>query len=111
MSDITRIIIGRAERVGQSWAETHDNNPNVRIYRDRFRAAWVGIETYDVEYYDSPSCLHHGTSGEHPGALCVDDAIVFLNGTTWDVDVPDGDWPDYDVHCAHCGDLIHAGTE
>jgi hypothetical protein len=109
MNDITRIIIGSAEPVPTALADQWQREgAAVRIYRDANRGTWMGVETFDIEYYDSPSCLHHGTSGEHPGAMCLGDAIVFPDGTTWDVEGP-SDWPDYDVHCAHCGDLIHIG--
>lgn len=112
MSDFVAIIIGRAERCGQTFADTWADRPDrVRIYRDRFGAGWVGTETDEIRYYDSGSCLHHATDATWPGAMCVGDARVFPDGTTWDVVDPADDWPDYDVHCEHCGDLIHAGGE
>lgn len=112
MSDNVAIVVGRAERCGQTFADTWEGRPDrVRIYRDRFGAGWVGTETYDVLYFDSPSCLHHGTADVWRGAMCIGDARVFPDGCTWDVVDPSDDWPDYDVHCEHCGDLIHEGRE
>lgn len=108
---VTRIVVGIAERCDADWADTADGSAWVRIYRDASGGAWMGTDTDEILYYDSPSCLHHATSGEHPGALCLGDAIVFPDGTTWDVSRPDGDWPDYDVHCDHCGDVIRADDD
>jgi hypothetical protein len=58
----------------------------------------------DRDYYCSATCCHDGRPGGlndplDPGASC--------ESGWW----PCPCWPDYDVYCASCNELLHAGED
>ena len=109
-----RIIIGTA------FAYPNDGATTVRWYKDAEGVSYIGHETNDVEYFCGSYCLDLELAAQD---LPVERDTIVLDSTrhvseigtititTLDIERSVlGDMPDYDVHCHHCGDLLHRGV-
>lgn len=115
---IHAITTGIAMPIGATDAQRWEADAApIRIYRDERGGYWVGTDTSDIAYYCDAMCMGDALRDDHN----VDTATilpvghhVFPSGTTDDavtVEWGPATWsmPDYDVHCASCGDAIHMG--
>lgn len=106
--------------VGSAFAYPNDGATTVRWYKDTEGVSYIGHETLDVEYFCNGFCLDlelaaRDLPGEADSFVVPGTRHVSENGTiivtTYDVDRGVAhEMPDYDVHCVHCGDLIHSVT-
>lgn len=102
---------------------------NVRNYTDANGGHWLGHDTHDVIYVCSHLCLTQVVDGID-GSILTDtlsgsfvrldtvrtgeptfDGGVMVYADTVDIGTAYDSYPDYDVHCGGCEELIHEGTE
>lgn len=85
---------------------------NIRQYHSSDGRWWTGHDTTDIDYFCSNTCLDDARREWTTEAV---DLTFERDGQTFahtrDIEQVFGDWPDYDVHCARCEELIHEGSE
>jgi len=108
---------------GTAYRDDHQPDANIRQYQSGDGRWWTGHDTTDIDYFCGDACLIPHLPDDHGGWLnrqgtygsYVHTPGIVVDGrhqvTTIDVESVLGDWPDYSVYCANCGDLIHQGGE
>jgi len=115
------VVYGRAEMLGDEF-----NADRIRTYLDDEGNVWTGTETTDVDYYCSRDCAERSLPWLTLSAMQgIALRAVFANAQysdfktarehgnagTADAGTHYGDFPDYSVYCARCGDTIHQGDD